>query len=88
MILLGNYAKEYRYSFSRTRGGDPNSLLPLVLGSLVFPALAGVILSVYHYTVGSVRFSRTRGGDPLLKTFLTTKGLVFPALAGVILDFL
>ena len=50
--------------FSRTRGGDPDTVMYQFGGLSVFPAHAGVILDKPVSLQQDRCFSRTRGGDP------------------------
>ena len=51
---------------------------------VVFPARAGVILSLFSLAPSNARFPRTRGGDPAQQK-RDHRSWVFPARAGVIL---
>ena len=64
VILINTQYDSSGESFSRTRGGDPETLKTDRFSKNVFPAHAGVILSEIHIDFDVVRFSRTRGGDP------------------------
>ena len=71
--------------FPHTRGWSQGKIADNV-GTLVFPAHAGVILYITSFPAENIGFSRTRGGDPGRVFGIGSMGTVFPAHAGVILQ--
>ena len=62
------------FTFPRTRGGDPVDLNVTTRNYPLFPARAGVILSIAAASSDFAAFPRIRGGDPngLTKTKFIT----------------